>query len=479
MKKSPPMKTRLTTMMTAMLLVFNSVALAEDAGNTVAAPQDPSVDDRLQSQNQRIKDLEQRIENMELSAMSGKPLDPAAAAKSDPDQPDPEAPAALDVSSGMLRETEPVLTGAGLASADFPGSWPLFGSDYRMKIGGYFKLDALYDFDGTGDKTQFLVTQIPVDGSPEAGRSGYFNMFINETRYNFDIRKTTPGEPAQKFFLEMDFFNGSSSSPRLRHAYVQYGNLILGQTWSTLTELRAINYMIDFAYGDLIYGTRSKQVRWQQQIDKQWSWAVGLENVDNSGINPGTVTNGVASPRLPLLAARITHETDSSVLMLGGSVNELRWDGEGAGPDAEEMAWVVVLEGRKNISDFSYFTFGLSSGEGTAAGIGSLGGLGANGTLFPNGSLELNQHWDVSLGYTQILTDNLSANLSYAYAEMDSDYARPSDSIERGWAAHANLIYKISSAMSTGLEYMWGERENVDGASGDAARVQTMVMYRF
>ena len=320
------MKTRLTTMMTAMLLVFNGVALAEDAGNqpavnTVAAPQDPSVDDRLQSQNQRIKDLEQRIENMELSAMSGKPLDPAAAAKSDPDQPDPEAPATLDVSSGAFREPPLVVTGASLASDTFPGSWPLFGTEYRMKIGGYFKLDALYDFDGTGDKNQFLVSQIPVDGSPEAGRDGYFNMLVRETRYNFDIRKTTADEPAQKFFLEMDFFDEETVSPRLRHAYVQYGNLIVGQTWSTLTELRAINYMIDFAYGDVIFGTRSKQVRWQQQLAKHWSWALGVENLDNSSIDPGTVTNGVASPRLPLLAARLTHESDSSVVMLGGSVS--------------------------------------------------------------------------------------------------------------------------------------------------------------
>ena len=143
------------------------------------------------------------------------------------------------------------------------------------------------------------------------------------------------------------------------------------------------------------------------------------------------------------------------------------------------MAWVAVLDGRINISDLSYATFQLTTGNGTAGGLGSLGGLGANATLFPDGRLELNRHWNTSLGYTRKLTDKLSSNLNFAYAALSSDYERSPDSLESAWAAHANLIYKISSAMSTGVEYMWGERENVDGASGDAARVQTMVMYSF
>jgi hypothetical protein len=458
------------------LLALPAITLAEEVA---ASPPSPSVDTRLQSQEQRIKDLELRIQNMESSAMSGTLLQPVDTSKPRPELRDPDAPATLDVSSGAFREPPLVETGASLASDTFPGSWPLFGTEYRMKIGGYFKLDALYDINGSGDKNQLLVSQIPVDGSPEAGRDGYFNMLVRETRYNFDIRKTTADEPAQKFFLEMDFFDGSSSSPRLRHAYVQYGNLIVGQTWSTLTELRAVNYMIDFAYGDVIVGTRSKQVRWQQQLAKHWWWALGVENLDNSSIDRGAVTNGVASPRLPLLAVRLTHESDSSVVMLGASVNELRWDGEGVGPDAEEMAWVAVLDGRINISDLSYATFQLTTGNGTAGALGSLGGLGANATLFPDGRLELNRHWNTSLGYTRKLTDKLSSNLNFAYAALSSDYERSPDSLESAWAAHANLIYEISSAMSTGVEYMWGERENVDGASGDAARVQTMVMYSF
>ncbi|HXH86665.1 MAG TPA: hypothetical protein VNI35_07545, partial [Nitrospira sp.] len=111
----------------------------------------------------------------------------------------------LEVQKNEVKDTHQVLTGSELIASDYPGSWPLFGTNYRMKIGGYVRLDALEDFDGTGDKYQFLIGEIPVSGSPEDGRASYYNMFVRETRFNFDIRKTSAGEPAQQLFIEMDF----------------------------------------------------------------------------------------------------------------------------------------------------------------------------------------------------------------------------------------------------------------------------------
>ena len=48
-----------------------------------------------------------------------------------------------------------------------------------------------------GIEYQFLIAQIPVDGSPEAEASGYFNMFVRETRLNLDIRTSGSGRDAK------------------------------------------------------------------------------------------------------------------------------------------------------------------------------------------------------------------------------------------------------------------------------------------
>jgi len=248
----------------------------------------------------------------------------------------------LEVPKDEIKDTHQVLTGNELVASDYPGSWPLFGTDYRMKIGGYVKVDALQDFDGTGDKYQFLISEIAVDGSPEAGRGSYFNMFVRETRFNFDIRKMTPGEPAQQVFIEMDFFDISSTSPRLRHAYFVYGHLVAGQTWSTLVDVRSMPATIDFAYGNLLYSGRPVQLRWQEQSNEHWSWAAAVEMPKANGIDNPNDLAGSESTRRPALTARLTYEDASRFVMLGGALGQLYWDGEGVGPDATATQWAVV-----------------------------------------------------------------------------------------------------------------------------------------
>lgn len=377
------------------------------------------------------------------------------------------------------KDTHKVLTGDDLIASDYPGSWPLFGTDYRMKIGGYVRMDALEDFDGTGDKYQFLISEIAVDGSPEAERSSYFNMFVRETRFNFDIRKNKAGEPAQQVFIEMDFFDESSTSPRLRHAYFVYGHLVAGQTWSTLVELRSLADTLNFAYGNILYSGRPVQVRWQTPVKDNWSWAAAIEMPSTGGIDNPNALGGRASPNAPALVGRMTYEDPSRVVMLGGAVGQLRWDGEGTGPDATATAWALVVAGRQYLGEKDYLTWNLSYGDGTAENITALAGSNANATLTTNGELETSEAANIALGFAHKFTPKLTTNLAFAWTGIEQSDLRAADSIRRGRVSHVNLIWSVSNALSTGVEYMWGYRENVDGAQGDASRLQAMVKYSF
>jgi hypothetical protein len=453
------------------------------AGSTEEkAAQDQKLEERVQNQEQRIKELEKRLQDMESAAMSGVSAPKSAASATAPERvAGTAAPEAIhvEVAKDEVRDSHKVLTGADLIADDFPGSWPMFGSDYRMKIGGYFKLDVLYDFDGTGDKFQFLISDIPVNTTPATSPGSYFNMFTRETRFNLDVRKRTAGEPAQQVFIEMDFFDESSTSPQLRHAYLVYGNLLLGQTWSTIIEARALPYVIDFAYGDALYGGRTTQIRWQQQASKHWSWAAAIEMLQEAGIDNPYGQPGAASSLLPVLTGRVTFERGSGLVILGGEVGQLRWDGNGSGPDAKAQEWAIVLNGRQYLGDRDYVTLNVSYSDGAAENISALSGSNANASLTLLGQLKTNKAWNIALGYAHKITERLTTNLAYAQTELDASYLRSPDSIKGGQVAHVNVIWAFARAMSTGIEYMWGERENTDGARGRAARVQGMAKYDF
>lgn len=152
---------------------------------------------------------------------------------------------------------------------------------------------------------------------------------------------------------------------------------------------------------------------------------------------------------------------------------------QGAGPEATATQWAVVVAGRQYIGKKDYLTWNLSYGDGSAENITALAGSNANATLTLAGQLETSKAVNMALGYAHKITPSLTTNLAYAWTGIEQSDLRTTDSIRGGRVGHINLIWSENKALSTGLEYMWGHRENVDGARGDAARCQAMVKYSF
>jgi hypothetical protein len=253
----------------------------------------------------------------------------------------------------------------------------MFGTDMRMKIGGYIKADFVADFDGTLDPTQFLMRTIPVEGTPEFGGDAYVDFFARETRFNLDIRRTTPGAVPLRGFIEGDFFS-TGNNFRLRHAYITAGNFIVGQTWTTLSFLEALPYLVDFAAGDALFGGRATQVRYQKKMSDALKLSFALEELQFLGIQNANNLPGRATTQLPLLAVRADYRYESGLLLLGASAGQLHWDGGAEGPSDSALQLAFVAAGRQNIGDRAYATWHLSYSEGAGENIMAFAGTGAN-----------------------------------------------------------------------------------------------------
>ena len=371
-----------------------------------------------------------------------------------------------------------------LADDDFPKSIPLFPSDWRFSFGGYAKADVIVDFSGTGDPYQFIVSGIPVDGAANSPQPGsYTQIHAKETRFNFEMRNVSPDLPFNKAFIEMDLFNYDSPGVRLRHAYFQYGHLIVGQTWTTLTEMRALPFLVDFAYGDSLYGGRAAQVRWEQPVSDSFSWAIGIEDWNDGAIdNSAGSLAGTARARLPLLATRGTYSFDRGILTLGGSLAQLRWDGDAGVADETALQWAGVLGSRIYLDHEKRHYLGLSGsfGDGSAPNIISLlEGNVPGAILRADGSMETLKAWNAMVSIHYKWSEKFSSNFSYDWAAVEGSSLRGGDEMEGGGASHINLIYDVSKPLRVGVEFMTGQRVNVNDADGRANRLQFMTMYTF
>jgi len=375
------------------------------------------------------------------------------------------------------------MTGDDLAVEPFERSWSLHGTGARMAIRGYVKLDYIQDFNGAYDRFQFPVAGVPVPGDGRPDQAGYMNMFARESRISFDIRSFTENGTPLQVYMEIDFWNLADTpffaTPRLRHFYGVFGRLLAGRTWGTLTNVYSLASTIDFAVGDAIAGARRPQVRFEQPLNDEFRAAVALEMLEFTDIDNVADQTGEASMQLPLLAARVTRNTNRGKAMLGASLYQLRWDGLGTGPCATAAAWGVVFSGRLGLGKRDFFVWNTSAGNGWGSNIAAEIGSGSAAVLTPGGALDLLFSWNVQAGGAHYFSEVVALNVSMAWAAAEESQLKPAGSLKEGGTAHVNVIWSPFKSVNTGVEYIYGLRRNYDGADGTANRVQAMVKFIF
>ena len=108
--------------------------------------------DYLKQKLNKIDELELRLAELERDSVAVQQnLSPKFV-------PDSTAKGLEQVPKQDLRDQNIVpLSGSDLVASEFVGSWPMFGTIFRMKIGGYVKTHFLYDITLNDDRTQFLL----------------------------------------------------------------------------------------------------------------------------------------------------------------------------------------------------------------------------------------------------------------------------------------------------------------------------------
>jgi len=136
----------------------------------------------------------------------------------------------------------------------------------------------------------------------------------NETRFN---AKYVHGDVTG--FIELDFYGGggnqiisNSSNPRLRHAFIKYKNITVGQTWTTFMNTSAIAESADFG-GALVASSfiRQGQIRYTNN-----GLQVSLEN-------PYSDKGDSSQDSIPDFIAKYTFKGDWGNVSVSGLARQL------------------------------------------------------------------------------------------------------------------------------------------------------------
>ncbi len=360
----------------------------------------------------------------------------------------------------------------------------------KMNIGGYVKLDVVYNDRSAGDDSmanfELQASGIPLSGMEEGTDEIVFNA--RESRLWF--KTATPSDYGTiKTHLEFDFDDteghgnqivSNSRHARLRHAYGSIGGWLFGQTWSTFMNLASMPETYDFGGPIGINFARQPMIRYTHGFGDNMSLALALENGETFVHNAtsGTVTGTIVADDelMPDAIADFTWKPSWGSLSAALMLRTLKVD---AGTiDDSETAASVRLGGAWNITPNDLLQGQFTFGEG----IGRYSSLATHkdGYINASGDLEALEMYGGTISYQHKWTSQWRSTAAFGFTKADDPAELAgSNATEKSTSFHINTFWNPVSFCRIGLEYIYAKREVYDGRDGDLNRVMFSTKFVF
>ncbi len=428
---------------------------------------------QLQEQEQKLQQLQQQVKELKEGAVPSKA--PGAGT--------PEATPSAGAAFSRRTDTQTRRRDKAQPHEEWKGSFAVEGLNTRFKIGGFAELDVIHDTDAIESKGQFITSTIVTGNATKAqGADGETNFSINPSRLYFETR-TPLKQRRLTTFLSIDLFGDALSVDpdlRIRQVYGELtnilfgGDLLIGQAWSTFTDLEAFPNTLDFQGPNSFFGLRQPLVRWSKGIANDLKLMVAAETPNNHSIQGAdsltTWPDGVLSlvwDRAPvhLMGAFVARD-------LRASVND--------GPTETALGWGASFSGKVGLpfaAKKDFLTFSATYGEGIGSDFNDQPPDAVFNTA--DSSLDAIPVFGWNLSYEHWWSQKFYSVFVYSVLDADNQAAQPPDSFKKTQYASANVVWTPIERWLFGIEALYGTREDKDGADGMDIRYQFTSRFSF
>jgi hypothetical protein len=345
----------------------------------------------------------------------------------------------------------------------------------RLKVDGYAKLDAIFDPRPAGNPDQFNVGGLPID-LPEGEQVANTNIHARQTRVQLDFRSPSALGPDFRAFAEIDFFGSSGAvDPRMRHFYGQLQNVLLGQTWTTFTDVDAFPDQLDFAGPAGISFLRQPQIRYTQPIARGQSLAFAIEKATVQA--PQITTSGSSYTPAPDVVVRYRFERALGHVQLGSVSRVLGY--RIAARNRKNYGYAVNASGGLKVFSEDRVMGYVMSGRGAARYVDNISGLNSDLDLNdPGTEVQPLGVFGTYLAFTHRWPHRLRSTVVYGYSSIDNTAAQSAAAYRDGHYFSGNLLFNpLGGGLNLGVEYLVGQKTQHDAAHGTASRIQFAAKY--
>ena len=400
----------------------------------------------------------------------------------------PAAPLTAQAPRGDSQDPQrtPELPAPVVSAGEFPGSIRIPGADAALKIGGQARMTLVHTLAALGTDDRFVTSSIPVEDEVpgEQSRTTYSPA---ASRGNLDIRAHTPIGPVRTF-LESDFA-GSGRTMRLRHAFIQSDNWLIGQTWSTFSDPETEPIGIDFEGLNAISLFRQPLLRYTRAMTGHINGSLALENpspdlTGAEGVN--LVPDFIARLRWDPEAAhssavRLTSTSHVQAALIARSLRGTPFDRPdttlATGAFGANVSGVLVPKWDRD----DRVKFAGNAGWGIGRYITDLGSLGGQDAVYDAAANQL-RALPVSsgyIGYERQWRPTFTSAVTYGIVNVSNLDVQPDDALRRTQRSSINLTWTPIQQFDLVLEFLGGTRVNKDGKRGTSSQFQAGWTFRF
>lgn len=371
---------------------------------------------------------------------------------------------------------------------DTKGSIKIPGTETSLAIGGYAKLDAIYNSQSVGGNggsnlgDQFLLAgSIPI--TSEATEKDQITLHARQSR--FWLKSFTPTSWGDlNTYLEMDFFAfqapgdervSHSYSPRLRHAFGSLGRFLAGQTWTTFMNSQALPELNDFGGPVGRIFVRQPLILWTQPLGDEMDWMISIESPETTLTTIEGMRETPDNDYFPDIITRLNLYRSWGTVSLAGMVRNIRNDSDQV--DSEAFGGAVSVAGRIKTIGRDDFRFMLNYGN--ALGRYASSNLFNDGVINAQGEIKLFNQAGGFLAYRHWWSDNWRSTIAYGFSHADNVDFVPVTVSRWAQSVQLNLLWSPLKQTTFGVEYSFASRSLENNESGQLHRVQFSSIFNF
>lgn len=386
----------------------------------------------------------------------------------------------LSISAFSQSEFDSLKRNSNLDTSYRPSSKPTFVTEFaEVKISGFIQPVIFYDNNNVLNNDLFVTSEIPTTQTTNI-KFKRFHLSTNQSRLSFGFKFPNAGRNITAV-MEGDFLSstrGLHSYFRLRHAYLTYGDLTIGQTWTNFGDVNGSPNTLDLEGPNSMPGSRVPQIRWNRKMNDNLNLILAAEE-PKSDYTPLDSANAVKSA-LPELVIKPEYSFKNGRWINSLIYKPIVYADKNYSFKKKLRSWgftssltLNLPEQRKfnplKVSKRTFNLFGII-GNGTQGAVNDFGGLGYE--AFPKDSVTLETllYYGGYVSYSFVFNKRWSS--TYVYSYLHQQKPATTDLIfKRSHYFSGNAVYAINKYFTAGAEVLYGIKENYDETRGRAFRI--------